>query len=773
MNKNFTANQSIWIAAALYAYIQYENIEIKSQSDFCLKAVDLKKMAEEFTNSVVQSPRIYQHLNGDHDGCTQRFIRRIELSNGNSVYRVTAKNEFAGQKEYPADLDFNEIIEFEGKEYSLKDIKEFMDIDYPVILNSVLDSKESCTRWMIAGNPKQYDVIGAFAELGKIDWRQTFNARVGDIIYIYVSDTIKEIRYKCRVNKTDLEQTEIEDSKFDLSGEFDGSYGRYMELEPIKEYSGLAYGRKELMKHGFKTLLGPMRVPEELQKYLDNLELEGFSDGFEREKCVHMKRKTDFDKNMILYGPPGTGKTYNTAIYAVSICDPEFDCSDYEKVMERYNELKSEGRIVFTTFHQSYGYEEFIEGIKPVLDEDSDNVGYTIEDGVFKSFCKKAGQVEIKAKDIEISEEASVWKATVRNEVRQDCFQKDRIRIDWDIDSEGASGFVNDIKKGDIIITTAGSRSFINGIAIVTGEDAYVLEEDSDTTTRDVKWLAIDISEDIKAINAGKMLHRMTCARVPYMKAEDIILLAQSKNNVLLNEKIEVEKNTKPYVFIIDEINRGNISKIFGELITLIENTKRAGMKEAASAILPYSGESFSVPNNVYILGTMNTADRSIAIMDTALRRRFQFIEMMPKSQVLRDIGADRVKAAGIELDVAHMLDVINERIEYLFDREHTIGHAFFTGLKDEPTVEKLASIFKKSVIPLLQEYFYEDYSKIMLVLGDNGKAIDEHKFILETETKANSIFKGDTSDIDIPDYSYQIQESAFNNIMSYIEITD
>ena len=237
------------------------------------------------------------------------------------------------------------------------------------------------------------------------------------------------------------------------------------------------------------------------------------------------------------------------------------------------------------------------------------------------------------------------------------------------------------------------------------------------------------------------------------------------------NSDAEVEDETRSYVFIIDEINRGNISKIFGELITLIEPTKRKGALEAMEAILPYSKKPFGVPDNVYIIGTMNTADRSIALMDTALRRRFRFVEKMPDANVLRKIGADRVNEAGIGLDVASMLECINKRIEYLFDREHTIGHAFFTGLKAEPTVAKLADIFKKSVIPLLQEYFYEDYSKIMLVLGDNGKENDSHKFILATETKSNAIFRGDTSDIDIPDYSYRIQEFAFNNIISYIEI--
>lgn len=216
------------------------------------------------------------------------------------------------------------------------------------------------------------------------------------------------------------------------------------------------------------------------------------------------------------------------------------------------------------------------------------------------------------------------------------------------------------------------------------------------------------------------------------------------------------------------EINRGNISKIFGELITLIESTKRAGMEEAASAILPYSGKPFSVPSNVYILGTMNTADRSIALMDTALRRRFQFIEMMPDSDVLRKIHADKVE----DLDVAAMLDKINERITFLYDREHTIGHAFFTGLKDDASLSKLQSIFEKSVIPLLQEYFYEDYQKIQLVLGDNAKSDDSLKFIIDEKVVAKNIFKGNVEDvIDLPEKRYSINKVAFGNINSYKEI--
>jgi 5-methylcytosine-specific restriction protein B len=285
--------------------------------------------------------------------------------------------------------------------------------------------------------------------------------------------------------------------------------------------------------------------------------------------------------------------------------------------MTRYTQLKKDGRIAFTTFHQSYGYEEFIEGIKPVVDDSKTDLSYTIESGVFKRFCDNA-------------------------------------------------------------------------------ESTY---------------------------------------------------------------------NEVAHVFIIDEINRGNISKIFGELITLIEDTKRKGMEEQASAILPYSGEEFSIPKNVYILGTMNTADRSIALMDTALRRRFRFKEMLPDHTLLRGVT---VKADGQSVNIDLMLKIINERITYLYDREHTLGHAFFMGLKVDNSIEKLAAIFENSVIPLLQEYFYEDYEKIRLVLGDNAKKDVSTQFVAAEDIPQDT-FEGDVSDeFDIPDKKYTILYDNFTNIMAY-----
>ena len=492
--------------------------------------------------------------------------------------------------------------------------------------------------------------------------------------------------------------------------------------------------------------------------------------------------KREFDKNVIFYGPPGTGKTYTTAKRAVEICktESEKELTDYSEIMEKYNELKENNRIEFITFHQSYSYEEFIEGIKPKVlnendeseNENSQEIEYEIVDGIFKEFCDNAKKAIIESKsNIYISPKAIVWKVTLRDEVKEDCFTNNHVRINFKLGTAGALKFDNEIKKGDIIITTDGSRTKINGFAVVTDDKAYTLDEEkSDTTTRNVSWLVKGIDEDIYEINDKKILPRKTVTKVPNMKVEDIIKLAKEKNSEVLSE-IDIEKNTKPYVFIIDEINRGNISKIFGELITLIEPTKRSGKKECISTKLPYSKEEFTVPDNVYIIGTMNTADRSIALMDTALRRRFKFEEMLPDYHLLEDIF---VEDKGTKVNIGAMLKVINERIEYLYDREHTIGHAVFLEKMENDKIDidinKLENIFKKNIIPLLQEYFYEDYEKIRIVLGDNAKDEDE-QFILAVSIPKD-IFEGDIGDIDIPEKKYIINYDNFKNIMAYKNIS-
>lgn len=320
-----------------------------------------------------------------------------------------------------------------------------------------------------------------------------------------------------------------------------------------------------------------------------------------------------YPKNLILYGPPGTGKTYNAVNYAVAIIEEktvkEVLAEKRENVLERYNNYKKNGLIEFCTFHQSYGYEEFIEGIKPKIE--NGNVLYKVQDGVFKGFCKE-----------------------------------------------------------------------------------------------------------------------------------------------------EQSKESRNKVFIIDEINRGNISKIFGELITLIEDNKRIGACEAMQVRLPYSGEKFGVPQNVYLLGTMNTADRSIALIDTALRRRFKFMEMQPNVELLNGIEVEGVK-------IKDMLEVINKRIELLYDREHTIGHSFFMGLSNASAIADLVEIFECNVIPLLKEYFYNDYERIAAVLGDDLNKNDANvNFIL----RENDYVKIPNSEIEVPP-AYKFNSTALEKPEAYKKI--
>ena len=514
------------------------------------------------------------------------------------------------------------------------------------------------------------------------------------------------------------------------------------------------------------------------------------------EESQAMSEDRALGVNTILYGPPGTGKTYNTVKYAVSICDGvSIDTlSDYDAAMERFNKLKEEGRIAFTTFHQSYGYEEFIEGIKPKLNSESKEVGYSIEDGVFKDFCDKARKVKVQASGKSlIKEQPRIWGmilgSTGPNKIKAQCFTEGVIRLGWDeVKDEDIEGdyvgdessswngkhmvddFKNNMEIGDIVVIEKSNKS-IDAVGAIISEYYYDENASSYARYRKVEWLAKGIDQDMVPylkVKGRKQMARFSLFSFDYIGMGAISEILEKNSDASL----KVEKETKPYVFIIDEINRGNISKIFGELITLIENTKRENEPEAASAILPYSGDLFSVPNNVYILGTMNTADRSIALMDTALRRRFDFVEMMPDASALRGI---KVTADGESVDVAELLQTINQRIEYLYDREHTIGHAFFIKLKNNPSLDVLATIFKNNVIPLLQEYFYEDYEKIQLVLGDNKKSSSEYQFIKDEAPDIRSVFKGtpNVEKLDLIEKRYRIQKSAYYHIQSYKEIGD
>ena len=495
--------------------------------------------------------------------------------------------------------------------------------------------------------------------------------------------------------------------------------------------------------------------------------------------------QTDINKNTILYGPPGTGKTYNTARYATAIVEnkplEEIEKLDYKDVLRKYNEYKAQGKIEFTTFHQAFGYEEFIEGIKPVIessDEDSGDIKYEIAPGLFKKFCETAVKPNINSNaDMGLNKNPTVWKvslwSTGDNPIRTECLENGHIRIGWDyygadITSETdftvhggknvVNSFIYKMKQGDIVLSCYSNTS-VDAIGVVTGDYEWHDEYDSLKRVRKVNWLVKGINENIVDMNNGKTF-TLAAVYKSNLSVSDVLSIVEKYNN----SSTPVKTDKQNHVFIIDEINRGNISKIFGELITLIEPSKRVGASEELKAVLPYSQMLFGVPDNVYILGTMNTADRSIAMLDTALRRRFDFVEMMPDAEILKGIDVEGI-------DISKMLEVMNKRIEVLFDREHTIGHAYFIGLKDNNDIETLANIFKNKVIPLLQEYFYEDYEKIRLVLADNQSEDEAKQFIKIEDLKIKDLFgKNDIDILDDPK-KYYINDVAFKNKDAYIKI--
>lgn len=446
--------------------------------------------------------------------------------------------------------------------------------------------------------------------------------------------------------------------------------------------------------------------------------------------------------NTILYGPPGTGKTYNTVDYAVAIIEgksvDDIQQEVHDAVHKRFLDYKEQGRIAFTTFHQSYSYEDFIEGIRPDVGGDAD-IEYEIHDGSFKEFCRRA-----------------------------------RPKTGTSFD-EAYNRMISDLseKEGLTEIQTPTGKSFRIGVNSRGNLSLYTGSGDKQQGVLTKEYLFRLLSgDDSIEFRKGYYAGVLDLLRNQYGLSSNNILLESHPETGIPSSSLS-PTGKDPHVFVIDEINRGNISKIFGELITLVEPSKRLGAAEETKVKLPYSGDEFGVPSNVYILGTMNTADRSIALLDTALRRRFEFVEMMPRPELLRNIhvAGEDGKDAGIDLE--KLLATINDRIEFLLDREHTIGHAYFMGdFKDKPTLAGLADIFRNKIVPLLQEYFFDDYSKIRLVLGDNGTKVSDIQFF--TEKKVDGVFFGNAEDAVDPDHCiYRINEAAFGNAAAYIGIYD
>lgn len=609
--------------------------------------------------------------------------------------------------------------------------------------------------------------------------------------------------------------------------------------------------------------------------------------------------------NQILYGPPGTGKTYATVEAALEVLDSRAlleHRQDRVALKRRFDQLVDEGRIRFVTFHQSFSYEDFVEGLRAESDEVSGQLRYEVVDGVFKSLCEVAGaQVTQQAEaPVELGKR-KIWKMSLGNTlgsdagVYEECVQGGYVLLGYggNVDFSGCisrsdvqqrfveagvaldgpndysltsvSAFVTKMKEGDLVVVSDGNFKF-RAVGEITGSYSFKPHPDYEadySQMRPVRWLrqyspSLPHSELLNGQFSQMTLYEL---RSPTLNRErlqvllggqvkagngnafsagqvygrdyqvvrataDLLELKKPNGNLLglslsllnelaeavrtgqitlqdIREKTAIEKlpgtTLEPYlvngynnilaplvehligasevehaaeavadarVLIIDEINRGNVSRIFGELITLIEPSKRAGADEELSVVLPYSKERFKVPKNVYLIGTMNTSDRSLAGLDIALRRRFVFREMPPQPELL-----EGVEVAGV--NIGHLLRVMNQRIEVLLDRDHCLGHAYFMSLKSGDSLEQLASIFRNQILPLLQEYFFEDWERIGWVLNDQqAKSNGTEPFVLrpQSEQSLTELFGSEVAG-KLNDQRWVLNDAAVESVASYRNI--
>lgn len=518
--------------------------------------------------------------------------------------------------------------------------------------------------------------------------------------------------------------------------------------------------------------------------------------------------------NRILYGPPGTGKTYLSKRLALSILE-EKSIEDITKqypspsaITEQFKKYQESGQVIFTTFHQSFSYEDFIEGIKPVIAGDSQDetpdaeieslgrIGYKVIPGVFKQIADQARSYKSSASEGDVStytlsnsidvEEKTFFKMSLGNTQQDEgqkvynyCIANNCIALGWGgrndfskaeteekilskfEDAGGAKSryevtamkcFRLWMKKGDIVLISDGNL-LVRAIAQIEGD--YYFDSKSPIGPkhfRKVTWLLKDAR-----IPVNELYQKQFSQQTVYMLWDNDI-----KRDFFTTSKTKALKNPN-HVIIIDEINRGNVSGIFGELITLIEEDKREGRKEAIEVKLPYSKETFSVPDNLYIIGTMNTADRSVEALDSALRRRFSFEEMPPQY----DLEELSRQVSGIPLK--DVLLTLNSRLEKLLDKDHKIGHSYFMLQNGVDIRTGFIESFYKNIIPLLQEYFFGDYGKIGLVLGQGfvEKVQDDDNLFCEFEYDGVEVLQSK------PMYSiidYRNPQSAFSSPYTFDE---
>ncbi len=418
----------------------------------------------------------------------------------------------------------------------------------------------------------------------------------------------------------------------------------------------------------------------------------------------------DIPLNQILFGPPGTGKTFSVVEETLKILAPEvLETPTRETWKNAFDQLVLDGRVRFVTFHQSFSYEDFVEGLRAV--SEGGQLHYKVEPGVFKLLC-------------------------------DDARHQEGAQTEDDV----LNAFLEEVTEAPVTLTTVRGKSF--DVRYRPGNGTFTCQPKASENALE---LPANI-EHVRLFMRGEKPASVYCES--YVRG-----IAEHLRGKLENGGAGQSNGERlPYVLVVDEINRGNVSRIFGELITLIETSKRDGAAESLSVTLPYSKERFTVPDNVYLIGTMNTADRSLAGLDIALRRRFVFKEMMPNPSLLKGVVVEGI-------DIGQLLAVMNQRIEVLLDRDHCLGHAYFMSLKSGDSLQQLEVIFRNQILPLLQEYFFEDWQRIQWVLNDHRKPAAD-RFVEQDEQDVDALF----GNISVPAQGgvWRINAAAFQRVSAY-----
>lgn len=549
--------------------------------------------------------------------------------------------------------------------------------------------------WLVSSKPSYFDAVSAFKKYEYIDWGNGSNNKieVGDTVYIYITENIKEIKIKTEVTKINLTFDELldNDAEFFTGGEetrLNNPLNNFFRLKRIRIFEDEVSRKLSLSilrTKGITNVQGKIRIPENLIPYINQVENEKL------ENTMNIK-------NIILYGAPGVGKTHNYKNIISMIEEGKSQNKIFDVVSKNqhvdlkndaFESIKKEGRVEFVTFHQSYSYEDFIEGYRP--DEDSDKI--IRKDGVFKLIADDA------RKNLEDSQKS---KNEIKNKYTyENLFNEFKLFIEEKLSADGVFNL-----KGKATVSNVGKSSFLVGGSVSSGQNLAfnIIERDYD----DFKSGKIKSYKDIKSTFESKSgIH----GNAPYYFALYEKLKEFEENNYehTDNEKIEDIKRQNFYI-VIDEINRGNISKIFGELITLIEEDKR----DVYEVTLPYSKEKFKVPSNLYIIATMNSTDKSIATIDIALRRRFTFLKMKPNENLILHVEAKK------------LFNALNEFIKNSLNEDYMLGHSYFMNIQNS---DDLKFVKEYKIKPLLEEYFYADDENFKNVIDIFDKGItDEQK---------------------------------------------